>query len=161
MHTYPCAAQPQTPYTTRHIWSPGFSKTTPVPQWPLVIASGATIHVQSGYSLPRLGTPATQRHLKAPGGHRFGAVGMWPLCGASSTLEVPEESYFPLSVPHLGQGIQEGGGESEALPALLAVLVEPCLSRGPPQLHGHPSVGEGQAPQSQDRRPQPLLQFLL
>lgn len=28
---------------------------------------------------------------------------------SSSTLEVPEGSYFPLPVPHLGQGIQEAG----------------------------------------------------
>lgn len=101
----------------------------------------------------RAGDPS---HTEALEGHRFGAVGMWPLCGASSSLEVPEESCFPLSVPHLGQGIQERGGESEALPALLAVLVEPCLFRGPPQFHGHLRVGEGQAPQSQDRRPSPF-----
>lgn len=113
MQTYTCTAQPQTPYTARHIWSPGFSQTAPIPQWPPGIASGATINVQSGYSLPRLhcaeqGTPAPQRHLKAPGDHRFGAA------GRGVRLLLPS-------------GCSCGA----------------MLSRGPPRFHGHVSVGEG------------------
>lgn len=107
----------------------------------------AAAHSQAAWC--RAGTPAS-RALEGPGDHWFGAVGRWPLCGASSTLGFQRKVISPLgALPWAGN--PGGGGDSEALPAFLAVLVEPCLS-GPPQSWpswcggGTSPSGTGQAP---------------
>lgn len=101
-HVHSCSA--------RRIWGPGLCRTTPVPCWPLVTASEATINIQSGQSLPglhcaQLGSPLPppQPQLRPPHclqasgqhGYQYAAIGMRvPFC-VLSCLEVPQESDFP------------------------------------------------------------------